>query len=1136
MHARRWSRIGFVLGTALALAGPWSPGFAAVTEAEASAEGIAFFEREVRPVLAEHCFQCHGPEVQRAGLRLDHRSAILAGGESGPAAIPGEPGASRVVQAIQYTGRLMMPPDRKLPDEAIEAITDWIAMGAPWPEDDEFISAPEEQETKSEWIERLKRHHWAFAPVEAQAPPEAPFEAWQAHPVDGFVGAKLAEAGLTPADEADRRTLIRRVAFDLTGLPPTAEAVAAFEADTRPDAYERMVDGFLDSSHFGERWARHWLDLARYADTKGYVFQEDRHFPFSYTYRDYVINAFNRDLPYDEFVRHQIAADMMELDEPEPLAALGFLTLGRRFINNVHDITDDRIDVVTRGLLGLTVSCARCHDHMYDPVTADDYYALYGVFRSAREPNEYPLLREPDPEDPSYQEYLEAVQAREDELERVTTEIHRDLMTVSREQFARYFREAIVHQDSDSDDSIKLVAKEAELDWQLLKRWRDYIAARLESPDAVWRPLAWFAEVEANGFTEEAAAMLVTRIREPGEGEEPVNKRIAEAFAGPVPESLGHVARRYANAIQKAERPWLELLAVVSKRAAREGVVPELPTALPDADDEALRQVLYGVDSPANIPRGDAFALSDVPTQGRIRNARNAIANTKATHPGRPDRAMALVDTDPLFDPFVFTRGQPGARGDDVPRRFLEVLAGSDVPPFEHGSGRLELAEAIVDRDNPLTARVFVNRVWGHLFNRPLVDTPSDFGLRSSPPSHPELLDYLAERFIADGWSMKGVIRLIVTSQTYRQASTFVADHADIDPENLLLSRQNRKRLDFEALRDSILQAAGTLDTTLYGHSVDITVAPYPVRRTVYSFIERQNLPGVFRTFDFASPDGHSPARFRTTVPQQALYMMNSPFVVEQARALAERSRGETENDSITAQVETLYGLALQRTPDAEELGLAVRFIEGARPHLPEDRVWRYGYGGFDEETGTVSFTTLPYFGDETWRGGQALPDEKLGWVHLHAKGGHPGKPGYATVLRWVAPVTGEAAISGELRHRNTNGDGVRGYIVLNGKEVLWDGQVKDTSLPTEIERVAVASGDVIDFIVDCGEHENYDGYGWAPEVVLHPAEVQAAEGGDGAMSWHAAENFQGPAPPPLEAWEQYAQVLLLSNEFAFVD
>ncbi|MBI3191244.1 MAG: DUF1549 domain-containing protein, partial [Pedosphaera parvula] len=366
-------------------------------EGEFSPEAIDFFEREVRPVLVEHCLECHGPEKQKLGLRLDSREAMLKGSENGPVLAPGNVAGSRVIQVIQYTGETKMPPTGKLPEDVIAKLAHWVELGAPWPAEAEAGGpAAAEKLSMPEKVAAARASHWAFQPVRMPPLPEVKQREWPCTDPDYFVLARLEQAGLAPSPAADRRTLLRRVYFDLSGLPPTFEEVQAFEQDTNPQAYERVVDKLLASPQYGERWARYWLDLARYSDTKGYVFQEERDFAFSHTYRDYVIRAFNEDLPYDRFIREQLAADQLDLGEDKrPLAGMGFLTLGRRFIGNIDDITDDRIDVTTRSFLGLTVGCARCHDHKYDPIASADYYSLYGVFRSSVEPGEWPLIETP---------------------------------------------------------------------------------------------------------------------------------------------------------------------------------------------------------------------------------------------------------------------------------------------------------------------------------------------------------------------------------------------------------------------------------------------------------------------------------------------------------------------------------------------------------------------------------------------------------------------------------------------------------------------------------------------------------------------------------------------------------------------
>jgi len=831
-----------------------------------------FFENRIRPVLVTKCFKCHGSQAVSGELRVDSRDALLKGGDTGAAIVPGEPDASLLIQAIAKGGDYEMPPDDPLPPGVVDDFRTWIRSGAVWPK---LLSGATSDPAFT------AQRHWAFQPVQRPAIPEVRHPEQAVGAIDRFVLARLDAADLEPSPSADRATLIRRLKLDLLGLPPTFDEVQAFVADDSREGWAQLVDRYLASPQYGERWGRHWLDVARYADTKGYVFQEDRKYPFAWTYRDWVVRSLNDDLPYDQFLIRQIAADGLVKDglSDQELAAMGFLTLGRRFLNNQHDIIDDRIDVVTRGTMGLTVTCARCHDHKYDPIPQADYYSLYGVFASSEE-------------------------------------------------------------------------------------------------------------------------------------------------------------------------------------------------------------------------------------------------NKDAQH------AMPLFDKEKPFDPYVFLRGQAGNHGPRVPRQFLEVVAGTERRPFEHGSGRLELARAIADPHNPLTARVMVNRVWKLHFHSPLVTTPSDFGLRCDPPTHPELLDWLAAEFVDSGWSLKSLHRQILLSATWRQSSMDRPDARAVDSENRLLWRMNRGRLELESMRDSVLAVAGELDLTVGGQSVDITQNPAPRRRTIYGSIDRQNLPALFRTFDFATPDQHSPGRFETSVPQQTLYLRNSPFLAAEARRVEETLTGE----GPAARVQTLFRRVLCRDPDAAEISDALRFIESAdvSPSTGGGSVWSCGYGRFNPETGRLdSFTPLPHFDGKTWQGGSVLPDLKLGWVSLRADSGHPGDPDHAAVRRWTAPSSMTVRISGELSHASEHGNGVDAIISTSGKGLIQRWTVTHGRERTATGPFHVDAGESVDFIVDCRGDVSFDSFQWTPEV---------RETGNRQSRWNAAAQFAGPAPAALNPWALLAQVLLLSNEFQFVD
>jgi len=1116
---------------------PLEPATPAPDSAPVDPQAAEFFERHVRPLLAERCYSCHGTEKQKNGLRADSRAALLQGGATGAAIQPGDAANSLLIQVIGYAGEIQMPPSEKMPQEAIDALTHWVAIGAPWPGGGNAVAAgaPKSMEAR---IDEARANHWAFQPVQNPPVPDAANGEWSDSAVDRFILRKLEDAGLSPSPKADKRTLIRRATFDLHGLPPTPGEVEAFVYDASPDAFAKLVDRLLASPRYGERWGRYWLDVARYADTRGYVFQQEREFAFSYTYRDYVIRSFNEDLPYDQFILHQLAADRMELgDDKRPLAALGFLTLGRHFLGNVHDITDDRIDVVTRGLQGLTVACARCHDHKYDPIPSADYYSMYGIFRSSYEPDDPPLIEQPDPDDPQYQAYEKEVAEKEQAVQDFLTSLHVELLTHARERVGDYLLAAFEARAME-DEPLRALARDRELHWQLVQQWRDYLKKNAEAHDPVFAPWTAFAVLAPESFAAEAPA-LAARIAANEDAERKVNPRLAEAFKGDPPKSMAEVAGRYGSVLEKAGREWTDLLASRAQIAQQGGTSElALPSGLPDPDAEALRQVLYS-NSPANIPAGQVEALRDVPTRNRIRDLRNAVARVKATHPGRPDCAMALYDAEKPFDPYVFERGKPENKGKAVPRQYLAILAKDGREPFGDGSGRLELAKAIANRKNPLTARVMVNRVWMYHFGKPLVASPSDFGVQSDPPTHPELLDYLAWQFMENGWSVKSLHRTMMLADAYQQESFDRAEARAVDPENRLLWRQNRRRLDFEAMRDAILAAAGQIDFTMGGPSVDITEEPFPLRRTVYSRVERQNLPGMFRTFDFAGPDAHSPRRYFTTVPQQALFLMNSPFIIEQAQTLMARPELSAE-PSDEKRIEVLYELTQQRQPEPEEVEMGLAFLaktaERGPPPPPPGPTWAYGYGRVDEAAGTVaSFTVLPHFSGDTWQGGPKLPDPALGWVSLNAQGGHPGDDDRAAIRRWIAPLDGTIAMEGHLRHRSGNGNGVKGYVVSSRSGIVWSGTAQNGEIETDAKGIVVQKGDTLDLVVACQGDTSFDGFTWHPRIWV----TQTSDEATFIREWLSRLDFEGPAPKrpdPLKPWEQYAQVLLLTNEFLFVD
>lgn len=1028
-----------------------------------SPEQIEFFEKRIRPVFVERCYKCHSAHAEKVkgGLLLDTREGLLKGGDTGPAIVPGDPEKSILIRAIRQTDELRMPMKEKLPDDQIADFIAWVKMGAPDPRVAATVPLPAHPTAPSL---AEARKFWSFQPPRETCPPTV-HAAWCRTPIDHFILAKLEEKGMSPAPEADPRTLLRRVTLDLTGLPPSPQELGAFLEDSSANAFEKAVDRLLASPRYGERWGRHWLDVARYADTKEWVVDEERRLPYPYTYRDWVIKALNQDLPYDRFLILQIAADrVVSGEDKSDLAALGFLTVGRSFLNRQPDIIDDRIDVISRGLLGLTVTCARCHDHKYDPIPTRDYYSLYGIFASSAAPKEMPLLAAPRMS-PEYAAYLKELGTREAEISkfRETRRVELSASFRSPAQISAYLLAAQGSKGRPEEE-----AKAAGLNAAILKRWIAWLKTN-PAELAVWRAFA----------TRPVEALWEVLGNAPAP--------IAIAFAEP-PATLPEAADRYARVL----------------------------------GEDVFKPLLTGTDFPSNIPMTELDGFFTGDDRGKLRQLRRKVEELHH-HPGAPARAMTLEELTTPHQPRVFIRGNPGSPGEEVPRQFLAILSPDHREAYKDG-GRLELARAIACAENPLTSRVFVNRVWAEHFGAGLVRTPSNFGVRGDPPTHPELLDWLARAFAADGWSMKRLHRMIVLSSVYRQSTQDHPDYRKSDPQNLLLWRQNRRRLDLEAMRDSLLAVAGTLDPAMGGRSVEITTAPYSTRRTVYGYVDRLNLANLYKTFDFAVPDMHCPQRFVTTIPQQALFMMNSPFVMEQAGKLVEQP-DVRESTSPEERIQAIYRRIFGRRATAREVALGVGFLERstAPPPAPRAPVWQYGYG-----TGGADFHPLPSFTSQGWQGGPKLPDPALGWCLLTATGGHAGNDvAHGVIRRWTAPEAGTISISGTLGHHAPAGDGVRGRIVssLRGEIASWQAVRLDAE--TSLRGLVVAAGETIDFVVDCRADSNSDSFTWAPSIRM------------GEREWSASSGFGGPAPKPppgMSGWEKYVQVLLESNEFDFVD
>jgi len=959
---------------------------------------------------------------------------------------------------------------------------------------------------------------WAIHPLDRAALAAAPAG------VDVFVGAALRKEELTASPPASRQALIRRATIDLTGLPPSPAEVEAFVNDPSPDAYPRLIERLLASPHHGEQWARHWLDVARYSDFKGYVYaREEKRFVHATAYRDWVVRAFNEDMGYDRFLLRQIAADQVEPAGSPHLAAMGFLTLGRRFLGVTHDIIDDRIDVVMRGTMGLTVGCARCHDHKFDPIPTSDYYALYGVFKNCAEKlvpcSPAAIGAAPDKELSSREKKLRdtMAQRREEQAARVRATVREHLL--AQFELEKY-----------PEETFSQILEAKDLNPFVVRRWQSYLEQCRTQHEPVF--LAWhaFKQIPAADFAKQSAT-VTARLREDG-----ANPLVVRAFATP-PSSMREVAERYGALFDHIETQWQALRK--TKADAQ---------ALPEAAAEALRQVLHGADSPCLVPdehiaNNEMFFTTGVVTE--LWKLQGEVDRWLIGQPNATGYATILEDRAKPVTSRIFLRGNPLTKGAEVPRGFLTVLSGGHPRPFTQGSGRLELARAIIDPANPLTARVMVNRVWMHHFGQGLVTTPSDFGTRANLPSHPELLDWLALQFIDSGWSVKALHRLIMLSATYQQSSqgphleTALALDRERDPENRLLWRMNAHRLTFEEARDAWLAAAGRLDLSVGGRPMEL-FASGNTRRTLYTTVDREQLPTVMRTFDFANPDLSTPKRTETTVPQQALFGMNHPFLAAQAKALRRRPDVST-CTSDAARVNLIFRLLLQRPPTPSEAAAAVAFVHSTvAPDLPltleTGKAWQYGFGEWDDLAGRLkSFTPLPHFDGNAWQGGEHWPDVKLGWAQLSPLGGHPGNDRHhAVVRRWTAPADGSYSVSSTVTHEPAAGDGIRAFIGSSSKGQLLAATVHASEAAMNVEELRLKAGDTLDFVVDIGGRLNNNQFLWSPGIRLAGS---AGSGGDlGPRLWDARADFTKSSVSSLDPWEQFVQVMMLANEFLFVD
>ena len=1001
-----------------------------------SAAQLEFFETQIRPLLAFNCVPCHGPEEQNGNLRLDHISTILKGGDTGPAIVPGKPNESLLIDAINY-GTYQMPPLGKLPPEEIAILSRWIADGAVWPDE----PAPGGDNPPAEFDLEARKQHWSFQPITPTAPPVVANHAWPRDPLDNFILAKLEAAKLRPASAAKKRTLIRRVYFDLVGLPPSPGAVNEFLADDSPLAYARVVDGLLASPAFGQRWGRHWLDLVRYADTLGHEFDWD--IPHAWRYRDYVVRAINADVPYDDFVREHIAGDLLVEPRRNPVTEINESIIATGFWHLHEDKHgpvdarlaealryDNQIDVFGKAFLGLTIACARCHDHKFDPITAADYYALAGFLKSSRR---HVAALDPGGE-------IETTAQEIEKLRTAATTQRRRAVANSADEIAADLRAAI--------GQTVPVATTAT---QRLARWTNLLsepdAKRIEHPlyplsrlmdddvaapavlqaigDALAKRKAFLAKtVLFEDFTAtddwfaSGWAFDKRQIRgrvatgPPEEAGSVDSRRLALPLAGTLRSAdftIGHRAvwirlagedariRLVVDGYQmdvhspllfaeltqtintKGKWRWLRIEGDLKNYLGHRGYFELL-----DEGDGwlAVDEIRFtnSPDEPPPVPSSTAlsfersdFASSEslvaayrerlktgapelgtlliehdlLPRSSQLAKARQFSAAADALAATLPEPIFVLAMQDgPGCDEELFIRGNHKQTAGTVPRRFLEALAGAEQPVIQSGSGRLQLANRLLATDNPLPARVKVNRVWHHLFGRGIVPSVDNLGVLGKEPSHPELLDYLAADFREHGWSVKRLIRRIVLSQTYRMDSTphpaTLEQARKTDPTNTLLYSQRIRRLEGEAIRDAILAVSGELNPAIGGESVPVHLTEFsqgrgrpktsgPLdgngRRSLYIRVQRNFLTPMLTAFDFPLPATTVGKRNVSNVPAQALILLNDPFVIDQSRKWAAKLLDE-ESKSPESRIEELYVAAYSRKPTPEETSLALNYLK----------------------------------------------------------------------------------------------------------------------------------------------------------------------------------------------------------------
>lgn len=975
-----------------------------------SAPELEFFEAKVRPLLVEHCYACHSTasEKLQAGLRLDSRASILQGGDSGAAVVPGDIDGSLLIESVRYES-YEMPPKGKLADDDLATLERWVELGVPWPAE----TAPQDGTNRKSFdLQQRAAEHWAWQPLSRATPPQVQDQSWPLGAVDQFILAKLEQAGLDPAADIDRPALLRRLCFDLLGLPPTPEQFSAFVNDvgSTADAVERMVDRLLQSPHFGERWGRHWLDLVRYAESRGHEFDDETENAFQY--RDYVIRALNADVPYDQFVREQIAGDLLpqprlhpELGFNESILGTGFWFLGE-WVHSPVDIRkdetdrfDNMIDVMSKTFLGVTVACARCHDHKFDAISTADYYSLSGFLQSSdyrqvrfdtieQERAVASELSELDEEyrnriEDLLREKFEAVDAGRPST---TTPCRNSAALVTAytgraytgDQEVEYLQDGFVFGVRPQRAGEVRVSDEGRLQFAPRSAaasdpfWRGLVstgqAARSRS---VLSALPQSGRTLHTATFELSAGEVWCRVHGAGHVFACVDSHhlVAGPLHGETLQAIHageqwvkldltrYVGHRLHLEFTPDESTQLQVCAVLQATSPEELALAKQAIEQYEQQEQswsAERQRLLEL-----LRTGDPALAAELDSLAAQWHARRVALQATLQKTSR--LAIAMIDGS-SEDDHVLVRGSSSNPGKLEPRHFLTAISGDQPMSISRGSGRLELAESINDPNNPLPSRVIVNRLWHHLMGRGLVPTTDDFGVLGQPPTHPELLDYLATQFLADGRSIKQMIRRLVTTRTYRMSGEIEPRAAERDPNNDLWHFRPPRRLEGEAIRDALLAISGELDPTMFGEPIPIHLTPFMdgrgrpaqsgplagnARRSIYIAVRRNFLSPFMLAFDTPNPFSTMGRRNSSNVPAQALILMNDPLVVEQTQHWARRGIAQMPLDAAArqasgqARVEWFYVSGIGRQPTQRELRAAWRFVseQAEQPGLDLDSV-----------------------------------------------------------------------------------------------------------------------------------------------------------------------------------------------------